>query len=68
MIKFCEGEGGDRLSNIYYLYLVELRAVAKVASILKDVDIKEDQITETLLSDVLQDIEDAESASPSFKE
>ena len=53
-----EGEGGDRLSNIYYLYLVELRAVAKVASILKDIDIKEDQITETLLSDILQDIEE----------
>ena len=53
-----EGQGGDRLSNIYYLYLVELRAVAKVAGILKDIDIKEDLLTKTLLSEILQDVEE----------
>ena len=53
-----EGEGGDRLSNIYYLYLVELRAVAKIATVLQDIDIKEDHSTKTLLSEILNDIEE----------
>ena len=60
-----EGEEADRLRNIYFLYLVELRAVAKVANIIDGLDIctntaeinKESDDTKNLLSKVLREIE-----------
>jgi len=48
-------EEADRLRNIYFLYLVELRAVAKVARLLDGLDIK---VGENLLGKILRDIEE----------
>lgn len=50
-------EGPERIKNIYFLYLVELRAIAKVANILNDIKLNEESdkslikdLTDQLLS------------------
>ena len=49
-------EGPERLKNIYFLYLVELRAIAKVNKILKDLELKNE--AKELLESISQDLTD----------
>eukprot|EP00069_Balaena_mysticetus_P017236 bmy_10465T0 len=57
-----KGEGPRRLKNLYFLYLIELRALSKVAPYfersivdLYTGNVKEDADTKTLLLDIFQD-------------
>jgi len=49
-------EGPERLTNIYFLYLVELRALQKVASILQNLDGKGEEF-KALLEETLKNID-----------
>jgi len=49
-------EGPERIKNIYFLYLVELRAISKVTKFIEGLKLK-DQVKE-LLEDILQTVSD----------
>merc|ERR1719308_388523 len=51
-----KNEGPERLTNIYFLYLVELRALQKVASILQKLDGKGEEF-KALLEETLKNID-----------
>ena len=45
-------EGPERIKNIYFLYLVELRAVSKISKILNSIDVSEEakQLISSIIS------------------
>jgi len=41
-----EGQGPERLKNLYFLYLLELRALTKAAPVLRQIEFKSDEASE----------------------
>jgi len=63
--KLTEGEGTERLKNLYFIYLVELRALSKVAQYFKRDNVnlytgnsKDDHETKQLLMNILDKTKD----------